>query len=611
MLKIIIHWLSNKERKVLFRWGGCFITFISLLFLLLGFRYLLLYTFPKEFPGQFYTIAAFISQFVLFGFIPWLLIILPLSILVPVRKLILPLSVLIASFMLSIISLDSIIFAENRFHFNSLTIRILGFKTWGFGIIYLLIFVVVTSLLGKWVWRVFIHQKQHMPWLIISVSALLLLLSTHVLHVWADANYYTPITRFTTYLPFFYPTTAKRFMIKHGFADLKQSREEQLVEGIIAEQRGDLKYPLKPLEFNPPDKLKNILFVVIDDMRADVLKEDLSPFIMNFADSSTVFENHFSGGNSTRMGIFSLFYGLPSTYWQYIESVKRAPVLIDVFMENSFQMGIFSSSPLYAPANIDRTVFSRIRNLRIMTDIPGKKRVFANDSAITSEWLVWLEERNSDNPFFGFLFYDAVKSRSIPPSYEKMVPNKPDDSKMEKRLNKYKISLSYVDSLVGVVLHDLKRRNLLEETIVIITSDHGEEFDENELGYKGHGSAYSNYQLHVPLVVHWPSKEPRRIERRTSHNDISATLMSELFGCENPTSDYCSGNNIFSERQWEWLIVGSYYNFAVMEPGQVTVQYPGGFYELRDREYRLITKPQLNRKALTMAFNEVGRFFKK
>ena len=609
MLKIILYWFNLKERKVLVRWSGCFFTLVSLIFIILGLRYLFLYSLPKGSLGFLYTFAAFISQFALLGYIPWLIILLPLSVLIPVRKLILPLSVVIASFALSVLLLDSLVFGENRFHFNSLTVRILGFKTWGFGIFYLFIFVVFTSLLGKWVWKLFIQQEMHMPWLIISVTMVILLLVTHVLHVWADANYYTPITRFTTYLPFFYPTTAKRFMIKHGFADLEQSREEQLVEGLTGEHKGDLQYPLKPLAFQRVDNFKNVLFVVVDDMRADVLKEDLSPRIMKFADSSALFENHFSGGNSTRMGIFSLFYGLPSTYWQYFESVKRAPVLMDAFMENRYQLGIFSSSPLYAPANIDCTVFSKVRDLRMKTEVPGKKRAFANDSAITDEWKVWLDKRDTTGLFFGFLFYDAICAKSIPPSYEHMVKEQPDETKMGKRINRYKASLYYVDSLVDIVLEDLQNRGLLDETIVIITSDHGEEFDENKLGYKGHGSAYSNYQLHIPLVVHWPNKEPSRVGKRTSHNDITATLMRDLFGCKNPPSDYCSGSNLFSDIQWDWLIVGSYYNFAVVEAGQVTVQYPGGFYELRDRDYRIITKPQLNRKALTMAFNEVGRFF--
>lgn len=606
-----MHWLQVKDRIVLIRWSGCFFAFISLLFIVLGLRYLLIYSLPQEPLGLFYTFAAFLSQFFLLGYIPWLIIILPLSIVIPVRKLIFPLNIFIASFALSILLLDSLVFVENRFHFNGLTIRILGFKTWGFGIFYLFIFIAFTSLLGKWVWKVFIERNKRLPWLIIFVTIVILHLATHVLHIWADANYYTPITRFTSYLPFFYPTTAKRYMIKHGFANLEKSRDEQLMKGLTDEYKGVLQYPLKPLTFHPVDTLKNVVIIVIDDMRADVLKKDLSSRIANFADSSVVFENHFSGGNSTRMGIFSLFYGLPSTYWQYFESLKRSPVLMDAFMENRYQLGIFSSSPLYAPANIDCTVFSRVRNLRMKTEIPGKKRAYANDSAITDEWREWLDERDTADLFFGFLFYDAICSKSIPPFYEHMVKEDHDDSKMEKRIKKYNASLHYVDSLVGIVLEDLQLRNLSDETIVMITSDHGEEFDENKLGFKGHGSAYSKYQLHVPLVVKWPDMKQCRVRKRTSHNDISATLMNDLFGCKNPPSDYCSGSGLFSDKEWGWLIAGSYYNFAVVEPGQVTVQYPGGFYEMRDNDYRIIVKPRLNRKTLTLAYNEVGRFFKK
>ena len=141
MLKVILNWFNHKERKVLVRWSGCFFTFVSLIFIILGLRYLFLYSLPKGPLGFFYTCAAFISQFALLGYIPWLIILLPLSVLIPVRKLILPLSVIIASCALSILLLDSLVFADNRFHFNSLTIKILGFKTWGFGIVYLFIFI--------------------------------------------------------------------------------------------------------------------------------------------------------------------------------------------------------------------------------------------------------------------------------------------------------------------------------------------------------------------------------------------------------------------------------------------------------------------------------------
>ena len=168
-----------------------------------------------------------------------------------------------------------------------------------------------------------------------------------------------------------------------------------------------------------------------------------------------------------------------------------------------------------------------------------------------------------------------------------------------------------MDSLVNLVIVDLEKRNLLSSTAVIITADHGEEFDENGMGFKGHGTAFSEYQLHIPLVILWPGKSPAQVTRRTSHYDISATLMSEVFGCTNQPSDYCSGKNIFEDTQWDWLVVGSYYNFAILEPQLVTIQYPNGYFEARDRDYRIIKKTQLNARIFSAAFNETSRFFKK
>ena len=146
--------------------------------------------------------------------------------------------------------------------------------------------------------------------------------------------------------------------------------------------------------------------------------------------------------------------------------------------------------------------------------------------------------------------------------------------------------MHYDDSLLGQVLDDLERRKLLDRTIVIVTSDHGIEFDENRLGFKGHGTAYSEYQMRTPLVVRWPGRPPGKVTRRTSHNDIAPTLLTELFGCANPPSDYASGSSLFSDAQWSWLVVASYREYAVVEPERVTVVFPAG-YEVRGPDYRL------------------------
>lgn len=69
--------------------------------------------------------------------------------------------------------------------------------------------------------------------------------------------------------------------------------------------------------------------------------------------------------------------------------------------------------------------------------------------------------------------------------------------------NNYKSTLHFVDNLIGRVLDDLMGRDLLDHTVVMITGDHGQEFNDYGKNYWGHGSNFGDYQLRVPMVVHW------------------------------------------------------------------------------------------------------------
>ena len=115
----------------------------------------------------------------------------------------------------------------------------------------------------------------------------------------------------------------------------------------------------------------------------------------------------------------------------------------------------------------------------------------------------------------------------------------------------------------------------------------------------------------TPMVIRWPGRPPGRISRRTSHNDVAPTLMTELFGCTNPPSDYSSGHSLFSDIEWTWLIGASYADFAVIEPDRVIVVLPCGYgYEIRDRDYRLVPNPTSPREALRAAMQEMSRFYR-
>src|SRR5207249_3295947 len=105
-----------------------------------------------------------------------------------------------------------------------------------------------------------------------------------------------------------------------------------------------------------------------------------------------------------------------------------------------------------------------------------------------------------------------------------------DRSMIGSYLNDYRNSVNYVDGLVGDVVRSLEAAGLMGNTIVVVTGDHAEEFNDNGAGYWGHSSNFTEYQTHVPMVMYVPGQPPRRVTAVTTHVDIPTTLIQEICG---------------------------------------------------------------------------------
>src|SRR5260370_35106603 len=68
--------------------------------------------------------------------------------------------------------------------------------------------------------------------------------------------------------------------------------------------------------------------------------------------------------------MFSIFYGVPATYWDAFAGFARPPVMMDLFRQHQYQLGIFASSSVYRIVGLDRTALARIPNLRLGTNPP-------------------------------------------------------------------------------------------------------------------------------------------------------------------------------------------------------------------------------------------------
>jgi uncharacterized protein len=595
-------------RRRLLRWGSWFAIANAALLGIVGLRYLWYYSALTPSFAWVYAVLAYVGQLSALAYIPFLLL-MPVMLLLPRPGLILPLGVLLASVVVSLLLLDSLVFAENRYHLGVLTFVMLAPLTWAFLALYLLVGAAIEAMLAAWVWKRTAHPPRHRVGRYLAVVIVSCFLASHLIHAWAEAHNYVPVTAFTRYLPLYFPLKNSRQMARLGLVDEAKVREHRQIAALGRPPDGELHYPLAPLRCEPPQPMLNVLLVVIDGMRADSLEPGLAPRLVQFGQGAIRFDAHYSGGNASRAGMFSIFYGLPATYWDAFADLARPPLLMDLFRQYRYQLGLFSSSPVYSwVVGLDRTALARIPDLRQETISPvggsGER-----DRALTDEWYAWLERRDPSRPFFGFLYYNAVVAFEPPRDLPLVAQIPPGASEWDRRHVRYLTAVRFLDSLIGGVLDDLERRKLSEQTVIIVTSDHGMEFDENGLGFTGHGTAYSELQLHTPLVVRWPGRPAGSVTRRTSHNDLAPTLLTGVFGCTNPPSDYASGHSLFSDSQWSWLIGASHLDFALIEPERVTIIRQNG-YEIRDRGYHLLQNPKLPRENLPAAWHEMRRFYR-
>ncbi len=139
---------------------------------------------------------------------------------------------------------------------------------------------------------------------------------------------------------------------------MKQKQEwENLQEG----EDKAIQYPLEPLTFDTATNYPNILFILMDAWQFETFNHDVTPNIYRFSQGKILFNRHYSGSNGTRGGIFSMFYGIPSLYWEDFLINRISPVFLDELQKRNYEMKILASAALVSP-EFDKTVFSKINN---------------------------------------------------------------------------------------------------------------------------------------------------------------------------------------------------------------------------------------------------------
>lgn len=583
-------------------WGHWFAFFNIVASMLIGTRYIVQSPWPETLMGQFYLAASWVGHFGFLVFALYLLVLFPLTFVLPSRKLFRLVAVIFATIGQTVLLIDTQAYQSINLHLNPVVWELLFSEDKSalssdlqhLFVVMPLIFLVQLAL-SEWVWRKqrkLSHKHVGRP---LAAVFFLSFMTSHLVYIWADAYFYNPITSQRSNFPLSYPMTAKSFMEKHGLLD----REEYLKR--LAENQGNIdlvSYPLEKLEFNRRGNKLNVLMISVNNLRADALNQNEMPNLYKFAQDNQNFTNHYSSSNDT-YGAFGLFYGLPSSYASSIKAQGSAPVLLDVLKDQDYSFGLFSGN------GFEDDLYSEVifRGLNLANELDGTQA--HTDKQSIAAWNTWLTEQ-AKKPWFSYIEVTTVDNfESEPMAANEEIPAS------ERFKKAYEQSVKSADKTVAEIIADLEANDLLANTIVVITSNHGSEFNETNTNSWGANSNYSRYQLQVPMVIHWPGMLPAEFTHSTSHLDLSVTLLQDMLGVSSNPYDYSSGRNLFDESRRRWILAGDTREIALITSSQTTVIDKFGNYKLYDDNYKRLRESTPKLPVLMQGLTELQRFYSK
>ena len=609
---------NNYKDKVsqLISWGHWFSFFNIIAAMLLGTRYIVHSEWPETLLGQLYLGLSWVGHFgfLVFGF--YILILFPASFLIPSQRLMRLFAVLLGTVGLTALLLDTHAYETLDLHLSPLVWDLLlsGERTelnarWQYLFVAVPVMFLMQLILSEWLWRKLRKlTRKHVGVPIAAVFALCFL-SSHLIYIWADANLYRPVTVQRSNFPLSYPMTAKTFMEKHGLLDRQEYTKRLDAQGVEESER--IRYPIDKLTFNDAGTKQNLLIIMVDSLRSDMVESETMPYLAAFAKQNLNFSNHYSASNENAGGVFGLFYGLPGAYINSVRSGRYSPLLLDTLKQRGYEFGLFSgdafATPIYSEAIFTKKLLKE-----------NQHSTNQNDEQAIASWKEWLGQQQADTPWFSYIELTSVEDFEEGGDYiprfkpslgnTSLRANEVDTNLLLK--NSYRNAAYHIDEQLITIFDQLVASNILENTVVLITANHGTEFNETGSNSWGANSNYSKYQLKVPLIIHWPGNIPADIDRVTSHLDVVPTLMESLLNTTTPPTAYSSGISLFEHNpKRRWVLAGDSRDIVVLQKDTTTVVDKYGNYHVYDQDYHLKNEGKPKLSTLMQVMHEIKRFY--
>jgi arylsulfatase A-like enzyme len=347
---------------------------------------------------------------------------------------------------------------------------------------------------------------------------------------------------------------------------------------ILAERRALAKLP--PARPEAP----NVLLITLDTVRSPNLSlygydRPTTPQLEKFAGTGVIFERAISTSSWTLPSHATMFTGryphelsadwlqpLDATYPTLAEVFSTHGYLTAGFVANTYYCGyesgltrgfvhfedyLLSPGEIINSSSLGELIFAgRMNSVNIFRRILNNYQFFGRKSAeeVNDSFLSWLSGAQG-RPFFAFLNYYDAHDPYIPPQpfADRFAPTTSQShaftrlvqslwapksafrqerfSEKQIRINGYDGSIAYLDQQLGALFDELDKRGLLLNTLVIVTSDHGEQFGAH--GLFKHANSLYRQTLHVPLIMAFPGHIPAggRVREAVTLRDLPVTML--------------------------------------------------------------------------------------
>jgi len=323
----------------------------------------------------------------------------------------------------------------------------------------------------------------------------------------------------------------------------------------------------------PLQKKPNVFIFVIETMREEFLTEEIAPNLYAFKKNNISIQETKSSSNATQYSWFSIFFSQSPLHFGQVKKanwVSGCPT-VQILKSAGYKLHLYSASRL-SYYGMDQMLFGP--EYRLADDsyiaLPSRDHpAWQCDRATLAKLCADIRTFKEEE---GHLFVTFIESThfdySWPQSQEKTFGPICEEINFFKAAclkeniaqiqNRYRNSIHYIDSLMGEVFSTIDRTGNMEDGVIVVTADHGEEFFEE--GNLFHASGLSQQQITVPLYCRFgdPAYSSLQVHAKmASHVDVLPSLLHHLYG-EEVFQDVLQGESIFRENRWPFIVTGRY-----------------------------------------------------